>query len=50
MHGFLLYGEYRHVLDNIIHCTVTAFKLKREEGFVVNTEALSEEILKAMIW
>jgi len=40
------YGEYRHVLDNIIQCSVNTFELKREEGFVVNTDALLEEILK----
>ena len=40
------YGEYRHVLDNIVQCSVTAFKLKKEEGFIVNIDALLEEILK----
>lgn len=40
------YGEYRHVLDKIIQCSVTTFQLKKEDGFVVDTDSLLEEILQ----
>jgi histidinol-phosphate/aromatic aminotransferase/cobyric acid decarboxylase-like protein len=40
------YGEYRHVLDNIIHCRVHTFPLLRADGFVVDTIALLKEIQK----
>jgi histidinol-phosphate/aromatic aminotransferase/cobyric acid decarboxylase-like protein/N-acyl-L-homoserine lactone synthetase len=41
------YGEYIHVLENIIRCDVHRFKLKREEGFVVDINKLKEELQKA---
>lgn len=40
------YGEYMHVLEHIIRCTVTRFTLSREEGFKVDTISLLEEISK----
>lgn len=40
------YGEYIHVLENIIQCSVTRFSLSRENGFVVDTASLLSEILK----
>ncbi len=40
------YGEYIHVLENVIQCKVTRFKLSRDEGFVVNPVLLLQEIRK----
>ena len=40
------YGEYIHVLENVVQCSVTRFNLCREEGFVVNTSSLIMEINK----
>jgi histidinol-phosphate/aromatic aminotransferase/cobyric acid decarboxylase-like protein len=40
------YGEYIHVLENVVKCRVTRFNLCREEGFVVNTSSLLAEINK----
>jgi len=40
------YGEYIHVLENIIQCHVTKFNLKREDGFIVDTDLLLQEIRK----
>lgn len=38
------YGEYRHILENIIHCSVDSFVLSQEENFQVNTIHLLEKI------
>ena len=40
------YGEYIHVLENVVQCRITRFNLYREEGFVVNTTSLLREIHK----
>ena len=40
------YGEYMHVLEKVIHCKISRFNLDREEGFVVNTYDLLQEIKK----
>ncbi len=40
------YGEYIHVLEKVIQCGVTRFTLIREEGFIVNTTALLQQISK----
>jgi histidinol-phosphate/aromatic aminotransferase/cobyric acid decarboxylase-like protein/GNAT superfamily N-acetyltransferase len=34
------YGEYAHVLEKVIGCAVTRFRLKREDHYAVNIEAL----------
>jgi histidinol-phosphate/aromatic aminotransferase/cobyric acid decarboxylase-like protein len=38
------YGEYAHVLENVIGCKVTRFTLQRSQGFIVDTEALLAEL------
>ncbi len=38
------YGEYIHVLEKVIQCEVNRFNLYREEGFIINTHALLNEI------
>lgn len=38
------YGEYIHVLEKIIQCQVNRHTLKRENGFVVDTDSLLYEI------
>ena len=40
------YGEYAHVLDNVIGCRVRRFPLDRENGYLVDTERLEAEIRK----
>ncbi len=40
------YGEYIHVLENIVQCQLTKFNLNRELGFIVNTDLLLQEIKK----
>jgi histidinol-phosphate/aromatic aminotransferase/cobyric acid decarboxylase-like protein len=40
------YGEYIHVLENVVQCKVNRFRLCREEGFIVDTSSLLEEINK----
>ena len=40
------YGEYIHVLENVVQCKVTRFRLCREEGFIVDTSSLLEELNK----
>ncbi len=40
------YGEYIHVLENVVHCQITKFNLKRDDGFIVNTNLLLQEIKK----
>ncbi|MEP7251610.1 MAG: aminotransferase class I/II-fold pyridoxal phosphate-dependent enzyme [Ginsengibacter sp.] len=38
------YGEYVHVLQEVIQCSVTRFTLSRKEHFVVQTASLLQEI------
>jgi histidinol-phosphate/aromatic aminotransferase/cobyric acid decarboxylase-like protein len=38
------YGEYAHVLEQVIGCRVHRFTVYRQEGFRINTAALLEEI------
>ena len=38
------YGEYAHILENVIGCHVDRFALNREDGFQVDLEALSTAI------
>lgn len=40
------YGEYIHVLENVIQCCVTRFNIYRDEGFIINTGNLLKEINK----
>lgn len=40
------YGEYIHVLEHVIQCSVTRFNLCREEGFIIDTTLLLREINK----
>lgn len=40
------YGEYIHVLENVVQCQITRFDLCREEEFIVNTTSLLKEINK----
>ena len=40
------YGEYAHVLDNVIGCRVRRFPLGRENGYLVDAERLDAEIRK----
>lgn len=38
------YGEYVHVLENIVQCHVTRFTLDRANGFIIDTQSLLQEI------
>lgn len=38
------YGEYIHVLENVVQCRVTRVTLRRENNFAVDTSALLAEI------
>ena len=38
------YGEYSHVLKNVVGCTVDRFKLHRSEGYEVNTQRLIQKM------
>lgn len=38
------YGEYAHVLEKVIGCHVTRFRLRREEHYDVNLDALAETL------
>lgn len=40
------YGEYIHVLEQVIQCNVTRFNLNRKDGFIINTSLLISEIKK----
>ena len=40
------YGEYIHVLEKVIKCKITRFKLTLETGFAINTSQLLNEINK----
>ncbi len=41
-----MYGEYQHILENVIGANVIKFKLKKEEDFQINTDLLIESINK----
>jgi len=38
------YGEYVHVLENIVQCRLTRFTLCRKNGFVIDTSSLLKEV------
>ncbi len=38
------YGEYSHILKNIIRCKVEYFNLRREEGYKLNTDNLAKKL------
>ena len=40
------YGEYAHVLDNVIGCRASRFPLDKENGYLVETERLEAAIRK----
>ena len=40
------YGEYKHVLDNLLKCEVTPFKLYFTEGFNIDADRLRSELTK----
>jgi histidinol-phosphate/aromatic aminotransferase/cobyric acid decarboxylase-like protein len=40
------YGEYKHVLDNVLHCSITCFTLYKNEGFNIDIEKLKSEAVK----
>ena len=47
------YGEYGHVLDKVIGCTVERFKLQRNEGYRLDTERLAEKLKEGfdmLVW
>jgi histidinol-phosphate/aromatic aminotransferase/cobyric acid decarboxylase-like protein len=39
-----MYGEYAHVLENVLHCDVHRHFLREEDGFRVDPESLLEEV------
>ena len=42
-----MYGEYRHVLEQVIGCRVDRFTLSRDEGYTLNVGRLAERIRSA---
>jgi histidinol-phosphate/aromatic aminotransferase/cobyric acid decarboxylase-like protein len=40
------YGEYFHVLENIVQCRLTRFMLRREKGFAIDVSSLLNEVKK----
>jgi len=38
------YGEYLHVLDQVVQCKVERFSLKRSEGYQLNIESLKKRL------
>ena len=38
------YGEYSHILNKVIKCKVERFKLRREEGYQIDTDKLKEKL------
>src|SRR4030095_13541013 len=38
------YGEYVHVLENIVQCRLTRFTLSRKNGFVIDPSSLLKEV------
>ena len=43
-----MYGEYQHILENIIEANVIRFLLKKENNFVINTDSFIETINREM--
>ena len=41
-----MYGEYQHILENVIEANVVRFFLKKEDDFKINTDLLIESIVK----
>lgn len=41
-----MYGEYQHILENVIGANITRFILRKEENFKINTSLLIESINK----
>jgi histidinol-phosphate/aromatic aminotransferase/cobyric acid decarboxylase-like protein/GNAT superfamily N-acetyltransferase len=41
-----MYGEYAHILEVVIGCTVDRFVLKKEEGYLPDTVALAEALAR----
>ncbi len=39
-----MYGEYQHILENVIGTNVIRFKLEKQNGFQINTNLLIEKI------
>ena len=39
-----MYGEYQHILENVIGANVIRFKLEKENNFQINTDLLIENI------
>ncbi len=44
------YGEYRHILDNVIGCEVHKFKLSQNDGYSINLRYLLSEFSKGYDW
>lgn len=40
------YGEYSHVLEQVVRCEVDRFELKRDEGYRVDAERLSRTLVQ----
>ena len=38
------YGEYEHLLRNVIGCEIQAIRLRREDNYVLNMEMLAERV------
>jgi histidinol-phosphate/aromatic aminotransferase/cobyric acid decarboxylase-like protein/predicted GNAT family N-acyltransferase len=38
------YGEYLHVLDQVVKCKIERFSLKRSEGYQLNIESLKKKL------
>lgn len=38
------YGEYKHVLQNVVGCKVEFFSLKRDDGYIVNLQNLKVKL------
>lgn len=48
-----MYGEYAHVLEKVIGCTVERFKLHREDGYALNTQELTKKLTQGfdqVVW
>ena len=47
------YGEYLHILDQVVKCKVERFSLKRSEGYQLNIESLKKKLAEGFdlfIW
>lgn len=48
-----MYGEYTHLLENLIHCRIERFHLDRSAGYRVDTERLTQTLAEGFdlfIW